>query len=285
MPLTFDATLKELVVGHLADYEAALRLPATPRDTFLNVDLSAVTAATDIAIGHGDPPERVSDLNFQSGPDADFDARVLLYAALLHYRYRVPIHSIAVLLRPEADSPEVLGRIRFAGHRRRSKMDFKFDVVRMWQQPVGRFLRGGLGTLPLATLCQLPPARSVADALPDVIHRINHRLVREATPEDARQLLTATYLLTGLRVSREVARAIFERLTHMHESSTYQAILDEGEARGIREMLLRQGRTRFGPPDDRVTAAVRAVNDLARLRRWGDRILSASSWDELLRTR
>jgi transposase len=28
------------------------------------VDLSAVTAATDIAIGHGDPPERISDLNF-----------------------------------------------------------------------------------------------------------------------------------------------------------------------------------------------------------------------------
>jgi hypothetical protein len=126
MPFTFDATLKELVVGHLPDYEAALRLPATPRDTLLNVDLSAVTAATDVAIGHGDPPERISDLNFQSGPDANFDARVLLYAALLHYRYRVPIHSIAVL-RPK---PTRRKRERgFAGHRR-YKMNFTFDVVR-----------------------------------------------------------------------------------------------------------------------------------------------------------
>jgi hypothetical protein len=285
MPLTFDATLKELVVGHLPDYEAALRLPATPHDTLLNVDLSAVTAATDIAIGHGEPPQRVSDLNFQSGPDADFDARVLLYAALLHYRYRVPIHSVAVLLRPEADSPEVLGRVRFAGQRRRSKMDFKFDVVRMWQQPVGRFLRGGLGTLPLATLCRLPPAHSVAEALPDVIHRIDRRLLREATPEDARQLLTATYLLTGLRVSHEVVDALFERLTHMHESSTFQKILEDGQKEALRDTVLRQGRIRFGPPDERVTAAVQAVNDLARLRRWTERVLSASTWDELLKTR
>jgi hypothetical protein len=27
-------------------------------------------------------------------------------------------------------------------------MDFEFDVVRMWRQPVGRLLRGGVGTLP-----------------------------------------------------------------------------------------------------------------------------------------
>lgn len=295
MALKFDATLKDMVRQYLADFEQTLGLTTRPPGSLLNVDLSTLTAATDVAIGHGDPPESITDLNFQSGPDPTFDRRVLLYAAVLHYRYAVPIHSVAVLLRPEADSPGVAGKLSYAARRRRSKMKFSYEVIRMWRQPVERFLRGGLGTLPLATLCRLSPTLSAADALPAVIRRIDERL-REAPQDVARRLLTATYVLTGLRLTKSVADDVFGRVTNVRESSTYQGILEEGRTEGriegrrearletLQQTVLRLGRIRFGASGRRVSAAVKAVTDAARLERWTEQVLTATSWDELLAT-
>lgn len=70
----------------------------------------------------------------------------------------------------------------------------------------------------------------------------------------------------------------------MRESSTYQAILDEGRIEEAQGTILRQGRQRFGSPSDEVSVIVAAITDLERLHRMADRILSASTWDELLAT-
>jgi hypothetical protein len=112
MPLPFDATLKDLVQTFLHDYEVQMGLTEFAPLVPLKVDLSRVTAATDIALGHGDPPERVVDINFQSGPDPDLAARLLLYNPLLHYRFRVPVHSLLVLLRPAAEAGQLTGKLR-----------------------------------------------------------------------------------------------------------------------------------------------------------------------------
>jgi len=75
----------------------------------------------------------------------------------------------------------------------------------------------------------------------------------------------------------------------MRESSTYQAILQEGcvEGRvaGEQRMLLRQGTTRFGAPDSATVAALEAIQKTDDLERLGERILEASlyGWDDLLR--
>lgn len=285
MPLIFDATLKQIVGEHPADFDAALRLGGPEPTRALNVDLSTVTAATDVLLGHGDPLESATDLNFQTGPDENFDRRVALYNVLAHNQLRVPIHSVAVLLRPAADSPPVRGHLRYVGRPRRGRMSFKYEVVRMWKQPLRRFLRGGLGALPLATLCRFPEGVTAAEAVADVVRRINERLMRETTPERARSLLAACYLLTGLRVSRQVAEDVFRRYTDMHDSTTVQGLLDDGAILALRRLILRQGAIRFGPPSEATTARVNALKDLERLERWADRIATATSWEEVLRTR
>jgi len=72
----------------------------------------------------------------------------------------------------------------------------------------------------------------------------------------------------------------------MKESSTYQAILDEGRAEGaaseLRKVLLLLGDQRFGPPDASVRATIEETHDLPRLQRWTERLLKASGWEELL---
>ncbi len=68
----------------------------------------------------------------------------------------------------------------------------------------------------------------------------------------------------------------------MEESSTYLAILDEGELKHARKMVLRIGEKKFGPANDDVVTAVKGIEDLERLDRLQERILDVSSWQELL---
>jgi predicted transposase YdaD len=76
----------------------------------------------------------------------------------------------------------------------------------------------------------------------------------------------------------------------MRESSTYQAILEEGAARGreegraveVKRILLLQGRIRFGEPDSAARASLEAIADLQTLERLATRLVQVESWDELL---
>lgn len=80
----------------------------------------------------------------------------------------------------------------------------------------------------------------------------------------------------------------------MRDSTTYQAILEEGEAAGqvqgreegraaeARNALLYLGTRRFGPPAAATEQAFSAVHDPDLLDSWLRRILDAESWDDLL---
>src|SRR5579883_3104070 len=174
----FDATLKDILSHSAADLTPILHLPADLPARALNIDLSTVSAATDVAFGFGDPLQQIVDINFQSGPDSYVDGRLLLYNAAYHHHYPVPVRSILILLRPAADLTRLTGRLVYqAGG---SGVEFAYEVVRLWQQPLELFLSGGLGLLPLAPLCQLPADVPVEQTLREVIHQIDLRLGSEA---------------------------------------------------------------------------------------------------------
>src|ERR1700674_1347125 len=97
----FDATLKELFVPCPEDFAPVFGFPPLKPAQALNVDLSTVSAATDVAFGFGAPLQEIVDLNFQSGPDTTVPARVHLYNAAFHLRFQVPVRSVVILLRPK----------------------------------------------------------------------------------------------------------------------------------------------------------------------------------------
>ncbi len=92
------------------------------------------------------------------------------------------------------------------------------------------------------------------------------------------------YLLTGLRVRRDVAARIFRGIRPMDESDTYLAIIDEGQEKGTRASILAFGEERLGPPGDDVRQQLQGVTDLARLMRMVRRAARATSWKEILET-
>jgi|SRR5579884_1613583 len=296
MPLPFDATLKELVQAHAADWLAMLDLPPSGPIEILTPDLSTLTAFTDIVLRTGDS---LVHLDFQSGPDPTLPRRVLLYNVLLHDGYGLPVHSLVILLRPRADRGDLTGSLSYAARPERGHLDFAFEVLRLWQVPVERLLTSGLGTLPLAVLGQMPAGRIADEALPEVIARLVQRIEGEAPPEQGPILLTASFVLTGLRVSRQRVLELFQGVRKMRESTAYQAILDEGRAEGeikgraegeikgraeeARRLLLRLGRKHLGEPGEAVEAAVHAITDVEHLELLAERTTEVASWQDLLR--
>ena len=72
----------------------------------------------------------------------------------------------------------------------------------------------------------------------------------------------------------------------LEESSTYQAILEEGaalgEVREARRLLVELGSDRLGAPDTHSVTAIQNLGDLGRLHSLIRRAHSATSWQDLL---
>ena len=67
-------------------------------------------------------------------------------------------------------------------------------------------------------------------------------------------------------------------------SSAAQHRLEEGAMEHSQRMILRLGRQKFGPASDAIVAAIKGITNLERFERLFDRILTVSTWDELVAT-
>jgi hypothetical protein len=288
MAMTFDATLKDMgresPEGFLATFD---RPPALPVK-LLNVDLSTVTALADLVLGLGDPLAEIIQLDFQASAAAWKHADVMAYHALLHAHYHMPVHTIIILLRPEAAHANMTGAIRCAPRPGRGSMDFSYEVVRLWERPAEELLQADLGVAQVAVLGRLPENLSLEDGLTAIVQQLAERATREARPDRVQKLLFDAYLLTGLRLRRDAAARIFRGVRAMQESDTYLAILEEGEEKGqekyARKAIMLVGQQRCGSPPEEVKSRLENIRDLEHLDRMLCRAVTAAHWGEILET-
>ncbi len=287
MTKPFDATLKDLGQDCPTDFLAEFDAPPTGPVSVLNVDLSTVTTAADLILGLGRPLREVVHFEFHASADANLHWDTLAYNGLLFRRFGVPVHSILVLLRPKARHRNVTGTVRYESRPGRGKMEFQYEVIPLWERPADHLLTGPLGLLPLAVLGQLPAGATEEEGLAEVIEQLVERLQREAKPGQDAKLLTAAFVLTGLRINDPVTlRALYRGVRAMRESTSYQMILDEGRDEGrvdaLQQTLLRLGRKKFGSVPRAVRATLMGITDVPRLEQLTDRLLDVATWQELL---
>ena len=284
MAMTFDATLKDMgrdcPLGFLTAFDGPPTLPVK----LLNVDLSTVTSAADLILGLGEPLQEIVHIDFQSSAAAWKHADLLVYNALLFAHYHVPVHTVIILLRPEAAHGNLNGVIGYAPRPGRGKMDYGYEIVRLWQRRAEELLAGDVGVAPLAMLGQLPEGLSLENGLTAVAQRVVEGLTSEGPPDRVKKLLTDAFLLTGLRVRRDVAARIFGGIRAMHESDTYLAIVDEGQEKQARKDILLVGEIRLGSLDQSFKAQLDAITDLERLDRMVRRAVTAAAWQEIFDT-
>jgi predicted transposase YdaD len=287
----YDPTLKALVETEPESWPPLLGKPAAPT-TVIDADIATVSGAADKVLRVEARPPYLLHLEFVAGHDAAGLPRALdVRNALLGDRHGLRVRSAAVLLRPEADSPQLTGGYeeRFPDEAEPYRT-FRYQVVRVWRLAPEPLLTGGLALLPLA------PISAVTEAeLPGIIQRIGRRLAGRGRRRQAEKVWAAAFILLGLRHSPDLAEQLFRGVVSMKESSTYQAILAEGLAEGMtkglalgavaeaKKVLRFQGDEAFGPPDPRTASRIERLDDLARLEELLKRVRTAGNWEELLR--
>ena len=206
------------------------------------------------------------------------------------------MHTTIVLLRPAADGAELNGTHEIRDRHGDVYDWFRYDIVRVWQQPVDEVLSAGLPVLPLA-----PVAAVAAEKIPEVLVAISERLISETSPEHAATIWAAAKVLMGLRYSVEQVEEMVKGVSAMilgirgiEESSVYQDIFAKGEAKGLvegrdegrieeaRQAVLTVGRKKLGLPDEKARTRIAAIDDVDRLNALLERILDVATWDELL---
>lgn len=281
MPGPFDTTTRFLVQSYPSDWLAFVGLAVSGPVEVIDANLTTVTAEVDKVVRVGAGAPMLVHLEFQSSYDPTMGQRLVRYSTLLHLQHQLPVASVLLLLRPEADGAAATGEYGVRLPDGRPYLWFSYDVRRIWLESPSDLVAGPLGTLPLAPLSATTP-----EALPGVLRAIEERLSREATTAEAAQLRVVTYTLLGLRYPTELADRLMPGIRQMRDSATYQAILEdgrvEGRAEGERRLLLLIGTSRLGLPTDAIRARIEAIDDVNALEGFAARLLTVSSWDELL---
>ncbi len=273
-----------------------LRLRAEGPIQAIASDVSTVPAETDQVYRVGGRGPHLVHIEMQSRRDSRLARRLWRYNALLDLKYNLRVRSVAVLLRAEAESRKLTGMLDLRLPDKDRIVTFYYHVIRAWEQPVEPLLTGSLATLPMAPLADVP-----IDDLPKVLECIDSRLTQEAPAPDAARIMTSALTLAGMRLDPDAVRTLRRTLRTMNilkDSSFYQVILQEGMEKGrkealgqgqlqgrikeARELLFRLGRIRFGRLDKATRAAIEVIDDLHRLEHLSERLLTVTSWAELL---
>ncbi|MFO0824903.1 MAG: hypothetical protein U0792_17585 [Gemmataceae bacterium] len=274
MPKQFDATLKDLICSHPADWLRQFGVPITETPEIISPDLSAVTAAADTLIRVG---KLVVHIDVESGPDESLAERMLLYNLLAHNRTELPVRTIAVLLRSNAQRANLSEQVQY------EDTLFRFRIVRVWELPADDLLKAGVGLLPLAVLGTPPVGKTREQALPQQVERIAERVEKEAKP-DLKKLMTATFILASMHIEPAVAQEVIDRVLNLKDSPGYQFVLKEGAVEQMQSFIQKLGQKQLGEPTDKQLARLELIKDLERLERIAMKAPTAKSWDALLRT-
>lgn len=292
MSKPFDSVFKDLLEKDPSGWIELAFGPVVGLARVVDADISTVSGAADKVVVIEGPSPSIVHFEAAASWDATLPARAMGYNAMHHRRHLLPVDTVIVLLRPEADHPRLTGNYSVASPMSGLAHSLEYAIVRVWLLDLERLLSGPLGLLPLAVVTDQARAR-----LPEVVRRLSLRLESEAAPEERKDLLTDAFILAGLRLPPEAVQQLFRGGPAMRESSTYQLILEEGREVGREEgrevgreegrraglvsSLLLVGDRRLGEPSPQIRARIEGEVDVARLEEWLRQVLQVESWTEV----
>lgn len=284
----FDVLTRSPLEKYPLDWLTVFRLDPGEGVQVVNSDLSTVTAEADKVLLIEVPERWILHVEVQSSYQKALPQRVLRYNVMLSVRHEVPVHSVIVLLFPDADGPALSGRYEQASPDGRCRIAFDYQVVRAWQEPL-ELLIAGLGTIPLAGLTVTSEDEAMA-----LVERVEDEFKRHPARDEGEIWTALLFLIGGHFQSKELVERILKRIQAMRDNVAYQVILEEGRKEGrqegrqegqinlAREMLLNLGADKFQPPSEEIQQRILSMNDLSRLSHLARRVLHTESWQELL---
>ncbi len=222
--------------------------------------------------------------------ERNFGERMFQYYALLWLRYRKPILPIVVYLRGGRDgSGEETYGVTVLGQRR---LRFWYQSVSLAKLDAEEYV--GKGKPVAAALAALMNRRTSKEPL--ALRALMLQVVAGSELDDARKFLLLNLIETYFKLSRD-HQTRFRRLVSEEEFREVQEMevmwadrmrakyekegREKGLIEGKREALLRLLTKKFGPLSEDVTARVRALEAVDELDVYLDRVLTATSLEEM----
>jgi hypothetical protein len=288
-----DVSAKELVWDDPAAWADRFGIGPPGPVSVIDSDITTLTASADKVLKVNGPIPYLLNLEPHSYHDTELARKLWYRQVALDYKHELPVLTVLILLRKQADSPSLTGS--YERHLPDGSLAnrYNYRVVRLWHEDPDTYLTGGVNLVPLAPLTNVTEA-----GLPGLVQRMAERINPEPEPRSDK-LWTATLLLMGWRYEDELAFRLLEGVwKNMRDSTTYQAILKEGRNEGLIEgrnegrvaeaqrLLLMLGGNRFGEPNEATRGAVEAIHDVERLERMTMRVHDANvpDWEGLLNT-
>ncbi len=218
--------------------------------------------------------------------ERNFGERMFQYYALLWLRYRKPILPIVVYLRGGRDgSGEETYRVTVLGQRR---LRFWYQSVSLAKLDAEEYV--GKGNPVAAALAALMNRRTSREPL--ALRALMLQVVAGSELDDARKFLLMNLIETYFKLSPDHQKR-FRRLVSEEEFREVQEMevmwadrmraegAKEGLVEGKRQALLLLLAKKFGPLSEEMTARVRALEAVDELDVYLDRVLTATSLEEM----
>jgi predicted transposase YdaD len=292
-PRPYDVSINYLIELDPTGWLEWIGLPADGPVESIETDVGTVLAEVDKVLLVNGPTPWIAHIEIQANRDRRLPARLLQYFGLIHHKRTERIETIVVLLRPEADGPELTGKYAPQGDSGPTIATIEYHTVRLWERPADELVNGGIGVSPLAPLASID--RTQVSAVMTQVYERLRRVADESTASELRNVLT---LLLNLRYDEEEVRAMLVDLDELRDTPVYRAIARMGREEGLeagreegreegrqseaQRLLIELGTEKLGPADRATTAALGEVQELAQVERLLRRLFTASTWQELL---
>src|SRR5262249_4595835 len=143
----------------------------------IDSEITTLTASADKVLRVDAPVPYLIDLEPQSSHETELPRKPWYRQVALDYKHKLPVLTVLILLRKEADSPGLTGS--YERHLPDGSLAdrYNYRVVRLWQEAPDPYLTGGVSLVPLA------PLTDVAEAdLQGLIDRMAGRINPEPKP-------------------------------------------------------------------------------------------------------
>ena len=208
----------------------------------------------------------VLHIEFQTEPDPTMGFRMADYRLRVFRRFPTKQMRQVVIYLTRSKSELVYQNVfEIPGTRH------EFEVIRLWEQSTQPFLEA-TGLLPLAVLTQTSDATQTLRQVAAKVEAISEMRVQS-------NIAASTGILAGLLLKRDFINQILRR-DIMQQSVIYQDILQEGEERGERSLILRLLIRRIGEVSPERRSQIQALS-LSQLEALGEALLDFTKPDDL----
>ncbi|WP_009631940.1 Rpn family recombination-promoting nuclease/putative transposase [Synechocystis sp. PCC 7509] len=276
-----DNISKFLIEQYSADFAAWLLGEAIALTTINPTELNVEPIRAD-SVMLPQSSQIILHTEFQTVSDSTMPFRMADYYLRLKRKFpERDIHQVVIYLKPT--NSDLVRQTSY----QTAVMTHQFRVIRLWEEPLEVFLSTP-GLLPYAVL-------SRATDKERVLAQVLGELEQIADPREQSNLVAATSILAGLELNEQTIRQLM-RSPVMRESTMYQAILREGEERGLeqgleqgliegrtvgeRELVLKQLTRKLGSLSPQLTATVSNLT-LERLEALAEDLLDFTSAADL----